>query len=500
MTQRRITRWRLLLAWAYWYGPCHAQSLAETGEVSTPIAIGTRVEMFVDDRLIDPALTRALTHELQTPIRREVVLTTDKPWEGIASAYFTVFQDGARYRMYYRGSVPGEDHSENQVTCYAESADGIHFQRPSLGLHEFAGSKDNNIILRGVSSHNFAPFLDSNPDAKPEERYKALAGLGGELFAYASADGINWRKMQDAPVMTDGTFDSLNIGFWDEAGQCYRAYSRYFDQGGYAGARAVQNSTSLDFVHWTAPQPNRYAADAPTEHFYTSATIPCPGAPHHLLAFPMRFVPDRTKIPEATEAGVSDAVFMTSRDGQLWDRSFLEGWVRPGTDQRNWTHRNNMPAWGIVQTAPDEFSLYVSEHYFWPDNRLRRLTVRRHGFASMHAGAAEGEFTTRALTFTGQRLLLNYATSAAGSVRMEIQDEHGAAIPGFSLAESEVLFGDELDGSAQWKSTSDVSGLIGTPVRLRFVLRDADLFAFRTTAVVDDNKNTTAGVQQFGKD
>ena len=100
----------------------------------------------------------------------------------------------------------------------------------------------------------------------------------------------------------------------------------------------------------------------------------------------MRFVPERKKVAEMNESGVSDAVFMSSRDGENWDRTHLESWLRPGTDQRNWTHRSNMPAWGIVQTSPDEFSMYVSEHYAWPDNRLRRVTVRRHGFSSAHAG------------------------------------------------------------------------------------------------------------------
>src|SRR3954471_20184058 len=109
-----------------------------------PTDIGTRVEMFVDDQLIDPAHRRDITLELQTPVRREVVLTTDKPWEGIFSAYFTILQDGPKFRLYYRGSGPVGDNSDRQYTCYAESNDGIHFVRPNLGLHEFEGSKDNN--------------------------------------------------------------------------------------------------------------------------------------------------------------------------------------------------------------------------------------------------------------------------------------------------------------------------------------------------------------------
>jgi len=445
--------------------------------MKTPVSIGSRIEMFVDEWLID--WKKGVSLRLNTPIKREVVLVTDRPWEGVDSAYYTVFQDGSRVRLYYRGFCPVDD-SNQQVTCYAESSDGIHFTRPDLSLFEFQGSKTNNIIYRGVESHNFAPFLDTNPGAKPGERYKALGGISGRLFAFRSSDGIHWRKMWEDPVMTKGAFDSLNIAFWDEEAGCYRSYSRYWDQGGYEGFRAIQSCTSKDFLHWSDPQPNRYAPGVPMEHFYTNATCPCPGAPHIYLSFPKRFVPDRKKVQEHPHPGVSDAVFMSSRDGVNWDRTFLEAWVRPGLDERNWTQRSNMPAWGIVQVDPGEFSLYLSEHYNWPDNRLMRITVRRHGFASIHAGYDGGELTTRPLTFTGRHLILNYATSAVGSVQVEIQDRQGHPLPGFSLEDMSTLYGDELDAIVRWKEGSDLSALNGKPVRFRFVMKDADLYALRT--------------------
>jgi hypothetical protein len=464
-------------------------SCRDTAQAKSPTAaaidIGTQVEMFVDDRLIDPSSRRGVSLELQTPVRREVVLTTDKPWEGRDSAYFTILHDGHWYRLYYRGSHAKRDASEEQYTCYAESTDGIHFVRPNLGIQEFDGSKENNIILAGVQSHNFAPFLDTNPAAKPSERYKALAGIGGTLSAYGSGDGLHWKKLQPEPVMNKGTFDSLNIAFWDLNAHCYRAYSRYFDAGGYGGVRSIQNCRSQDFLHWQNPKPNHYSEGAPKEHFYTNATVLCPGATHHYLSFPMRFMPERKKISEIEQPGVSDALFMSSRDGEHWDRTFLEAWLRPGRDQRNWSHRSNMPAWGIVQTASDEFSLYVSEHYTWPDNRLRRVTVRRHGFASAHAGASGGEFTTRPLAFGGEHLVLNYATSAAGSVAIEIQDESGKPLPGYGLADMKPIYGDELDAAVAWKSKRVLPAAAGKPIRLHFVLRDADVFAFRTAKSTD---------------
>jgi hypothetical protein len=451
----------------------------QTNTSKAPVTIGSKVEMFVDDWLLERQ--QGVSLQLQTPVRREIVLTTDKPWEGPNSAYFTVLQDGARIRLYYRGAVP-RDNSPQQVTCYAESTDGVNFTRPSLGLFEFQGSKQNNIVYRGVEAHNFAPFLDSNPSAQSAEKYKALGGLGGKLFGFGSADGLQWRKLQSDPVMTKGAFDSLNIAFWDEQAKTYRSFSRYWSGGDYNGHRDIQSSTSKDFLHWSDPLPNHYAVGGstnspPADHFYTSASLPCPGAPQIYLAFPKRFVPDRKKFADYASPGVSDAVFMSSRNGVDWDRRFLEAWVRPGPDPHNWTQRSNMPAWGIVQVDPSEFSMYITEHYGWPDHRLRRLTIRRHGFVSLHAGASGGEATTRPLTLTGPNLILNYATSAAGSIQIEIQDEGGKGIPGYALADMPPLFGDELDAAMTWQQSKNVASLRGKTVRLRFVLRDADIFA-----------------------
>lgn len=453
---------------------------------AAPLPLGTRWELFVDDYLIAEA--RGVALKLHEPVRREVVLTTDQPWEGPTSAYFTLVQDGRKARLYYRGSAGGSDHSAAQVTCVAESDDGIRFTRPVLGLIEAGGTKANNIVWRGVESHNFAPFLDTNPAARPDERYKALGGIKqpgrnwqqgatpGGLYAFASADGIHWRKMRPEPVITQGAFDSQNLALWDAERQRYASFSRIFTN----RVRAIQSSTSTDFLTWGEGVPHRYAHGVPAEHFYTSATIVCPTAPHLYLSFPKRFVPSRTKVAgHPGGPGVSDAVFMSSRDGVTWDRRFLEAWVRPGPDPRNWTERSNMTACGLYDAGDGEWSLYISEHYRHPDHRIRRLTVRAQGFASAHAGAASGEFVTHPLTFGGTRLILNYATSAAGAVQIEIQDAEGRALPGFALAEMPELFGDELAAVARWKDGSDLSSLRGKAVRLRVRLRDADLFALR---------------------
>jgi len=440
-----------------------------------PLDLGSRWELFVDEYLV--AQKNGVALKLHDPIKKEIALTTDQPWEGMTCAYFSVIQDGKKVLMYYRGSSGGSDHSDAQVTCVAESTDGIYFTRPKLGLIEAGGTKDNNVIWRGVESHNFSPFLDANPKTKPAERFKALGGVKqpgknwhqgetpGGLYAFASADGIHWKKMKDTPVITKGAFDSQNLAFWDTTRDRYACFSRIFSN----KVRAVQSCTSTDFLTWSDGIPHRYAAGVPMEHFYTSATVPCPTAPHLFLSFPKRFVINRKKVPEHEGPGVSDAVFMSSRDGVTWDRPFLEAWVRPGPDLKNWTDRNNMTANGIIETSDSEWSLYISEHYRHADHRIRRLSVRKQGFASMHADAKGGEFTTHPLKVTGKKLVLNYSTSAAGSIQIEALDEAGKV-----LATMPELYGDEFEATAL-----DVAKLNGQTIQLRVKLKDADLYALR---------------------
>ena len=443
---------------------------------ATPLDLGTRWELFVDDYLV--AKKEGLALKLHEPVRREIVLTTDKPWEGPTCGYFSAIQDGKKVRLYYRGSAGGSDHSDAQVTCFVESEDGIHFTRPKLGLIEAGGTKDNNIIWRGVESHNFAPFLDANPNAKPAERYKALGGVKqpgknwhqgetpGGLYAFASQDGIHWKKVQDTPVITKGAFDSQNLAFWDVTRNRYASFSRIFTN----KVRAIQSMTSAYFLSWSDGVAHQYAEGVPFEHFYTSATVPCPTAPHLFLSFPKRFATTREKVKgHVGGKGVSDAVFMSSRDGTHWDRPFLEAWVRPGSDLQNWTERSNMTACGIYDPGDGEWSLYISEHYRHPDHRIRRLTVRKQGFASMHANAKGGSFTTKLIKVSGSKLLLNSATSATGSLVIEALDENGVV-----AAKSAEIYGDEFEANVL-----DTSKLIGKAVTLRVTMKDADLYALR---------------------
>ncbi len=446
--------------------------------MTTVLHIGSRRELFVDDLLIERMANARL--QLGHPERREVVLDMTAPAECATSAYFNLFEDAGRIRLYYRGNAPGDD-SPEQTVNYAESTDGVHFTRPVRSQIAFQGSSANSVVYQGVAGHNFHVFRDGNPACPPHERYKAVGGEWAKLYGFVSPDGWQWRKFREQPLDVPGNFDSLNVAFWDAQLRRYRLFSRC----GHQNVRAIQSCTSEDFIHWTTPVPHDYGADAEPEEYYTNATVVCPGAEHILLSFPKRFLPSRTIPTDAPEykyrsAGVSDTVFMTSRDGVHWNR-FREAWVRPGPDPANWTHRSNMVAWGIARTSADEWSMYISEHYGWLTNRLRRLAVRPWGFAGIHADFAGGTVITHPLTFTGATLRLNAATSAAGSLRVEVQDAQGRPLPGFGLDDMAPWFGDALDAPMAWRNGGDLARLAGHPVRLRFELKDADLFALRFT-------------------
>ena len=440
--------------------------------------IGSRLELFVDDWLIESMDNAAL--KLHSPTPPETALTFDAPWEGLNSNCISVFEDEGRFRMYYRGMGHDEDSSPQQKTCYAESQDGIRWQKPSLGFYEFEGSRDNNITYwHGPGTHNLTPFKDANPACVESQRYKAVAAdwqtdVRG-LIGLVSPDGFHWQLATEKPMITEGAFDTQNVAFWDaEQGQ-YVVYIRDWIA---EKIRTIRRSTSPDFINWTTPEWLDFGS-APAEELYTNAITPYFRAPHIYLGFPMRFMQHRRVVADHEDIGISDACFMSSRDGLQWDRRFLEAFIRPGRDLRNWTDRNFIVGVGQLQTAPDEISLFWVENYSHPTCHACRGTLRLDGFVSINAGYGGGEVLTRPLTFSGKELVINYATSAPGSIEVEIQDAMGHPLPGLTMDEATAIYGDEIEHVVQFVSGSDLSGLAGHPVRLRFVMKDADLYSLR---------------------
>ena len=468
-----------------------------------PVTIGSRLELMVEGHFVDEVMGSAKL-KLHHPVAGQIVLKHDAPWEGGSSNYHTIFQDGDLYRLYYRGAHYNLEKGKMTpahptFTCYAESKDGIHWEKPKLGLFEFEGSKENNIIwTEDPSTHNFAPFQDSRPGVPPDQKYKALASSPKKkgLAAFVSPDGIRWRSFAENPVITDGAFDSQNIAFWDQTRGEYRAYYRDFRD----GFRDIRTATSKDFLNWKGGDWLDYGK-APRAHLYTNQIQPYPRAPHLFLGLPTRYanrgwagsmkdLPDlehrelRASINPRYGTALTDLLLMTSRDGKnfhLWNEAFLRaGPERPG----NWNYGNLYTALGLVLTSsriegtPDEWSIYGTEGG-WTKTNLRRYSIRLDGFASINSTVEGGELRTRPVIFQGKNLFLNLSTSAVGFIKVAIRDLDHKEIEGFGINDALPVFGDSIERKVGWKGDPDLSKLAGRPVRLRFVLKETDLFAFQ---------------------
>ena len=468
-----------------------------------PVATRTERQLFLDDFWFERRDGVHLTRH--SPVLREPAISLDRPWERKWLSYSTVIQEGDRYRMWYRVT---EGQEAQSWTCYAESHDGIHWDKPSLGIVAREGSRDNNIVFDPSLGLNASVLRD--PNGLADERYKLLVRRAGNLEGLVSPDGLRWRPVSHNPLLdsTRGYYDSHNVLLWDEERGVYVIYMRGFvDESGRLRTapeweevdkqrvrtwRIIRRSESPDFRRWSEPQlvVQRDADDPDTLHFYTNAAAKYGRAAHAYFMFPMVLhVTNRgseetgRQFPGTPSPGLSDIHFLTSRDGIRWERRFRNALISPGPDLRNWVDRNPIMGPGMIQTGAAEISMYYSELFHARESRLRRCTFRTDGFVSVEGPyAVWGEFTTRPLTFEGGRLEINYSTSGGGTILVELLDDSGKPITGHTLAECQPVFGDQIEGIVRWKQGEDVRRLSNRPVRLRVRLRDAHLYAFRFPA------------------
>lgn len=464
-----------------------------------PIELGSELEPFFDRYMID-SLDNAI-HRLHEPRDEGVVLEFDKPWEGPFSAYCTVIKAADKFQLYYRGVAQPADNTMKEATCYAESKDGVHWTKPDLGLFEVEGTLKNNVILAEAApvTHNFCPFLDTKPGVPAEERYKAIGGNHKSgMIAYISSDGIRWKKLRSEPIFerSGWVFDSQNVAFWSTVHNRYELYYREVPK----GIRAIGRTTSKDFLHWSEPGLMSYSntgTTLPAHHLYTSQTHPYFRAPHIYVSTAARFMPGRKVLTDEEARAInvhpryfgdtSDSVLMTTRGGTQYDCTFTNALIKPGIGYQNWVSRTNYPVLNIVPTGPHEMSLYVNQDYGQPTAHLHRYSMRLDGLASISTLQGTGEMITKPFVLTdaasgvskGLGLFLNFATSAAGQIRVEIQDRAGQRIPGFQLDQSRVLIGNAIERQVTWADDTDLGDLVGRVIRLRFVMTDADLYAMQ---------------------
>ena len=123
--------------------------------------------------------------------------------------------------------------------------------------------------------------------------------------------------------------------------------------------------------------------------------------------------------------------------------------------------------------------IYRLSHYAQPSSHMAWYRLRVDGFISIHAPYGGGELITKPFKFSGDHLELNFSTSAAGYLRVEIQDENGVPLAGYALAECPEMIGDDVARRITWSGGDNVSKLAGKAVRLRIAMKDADLYSLR---------------------
>jgi hypothetical protein len=480
----------------------------------TAIDVGNKKQLFVDKLLIESSKGMRLT--FNPPYApTENLLPQDKPWEQVrAGAYTSVLEYDGAYHMWYAaygGQGPEGEESGPRFDCYAFSTDGVRWEKPELGLVEHNGTKANNIVRVYSIGQVFVDPFDA-----PARRFKSVqyqaprpyAGWlpatkvrGGSIYLAYSPDGRRW-DLEPEPVLPfySGAPSST---VWDEKLQKWIVYLRVNPQGHpedpwgrhLAFARIEVEKEALAKPYPFTPDPskrlNEYGSYVdPTYEFpivmqtddtdpdhevYTMNAVKYPDADLY-VAFPNFWYP--------TTSDRDDVQFAFSRDGIHWQRPFRQPAIRlgmPGSGKQGYI----TAAEGMIRRGDEIWVYYTGlpEKHMAPNVRWESINARAifrlDGFISADADYRGGELTTRPLVFAGRFLRLNLDTSAGGSTRVEVQDESGQPLRGYSLKDADQLNGNSTRMQVSWGARPDLGSHAGKPVRLRFVMRNCKLYAFQ---------------------
>jgi len=474
--------------------------------------------------------------QMHKPVRKNTVLTCDKPWEGSTCGYISLLKVGDVFRMYYRAAnamlidslekkvekegpdFTGCSEAGKISICLAESKDGKTFTRAKICKFDILGEKENNAVFRDEEEviDNFSIFYDENPDCPSEEKFKALRYTEGpeenHLAYYKSPDGIDFTFERILPIA--GKFDTFNVTLWDKKTEQYFLYTRdYHKPDGRTTPRCevdlvhdirdIRVSTSKDFKTWEEHGQIDFGQDAEDIPLYTNGITKYFRSENIFWGLPVRYndrLADKHNFKDLTLPGfdryasleklgreasvVNDAVLITSRDGLHFDRTD-EAFAASGPeDGSNWIYGDCYHAYGAFETEADfpgeanEMSLYAGRGYRTRPLEITRYTLRLDGFFSWSAPYSDGYVLTKPFTFDGDSLSINFATSAMGHVQILVCDEAGNPIPGY---DSGKLFGNSVDRTVEFEN--DLAQLAGKPVRLRFEMKDSELYSFVFTSL-----------------
>lgn len=456
-------------------------------------------QLFIDDLYVSEGHGVRLV--VNPPEKTDVrCLTADKPWEGFGIlAYNSIMEDDGVLKLWYDAIA----NDGSRWCCYATSHDGIHWEKPDLGIVPFHGNKATNIVFppERMTHEPNCVFKDSNPACPTSQKYKMVSNIqppGGKFGTYvaASPDGLHWKLMKDSPVFRAS--DTNNICFYDDRVKKYVGYVRKYDP-----MRKVGRCVFDDITNWGEEQVV-FSYDEEDERaldrqffsamdFYTSAALKYPRAEDVYFFFPSAYYHYREAVarsmgsPAPRNDGVLDIQFATSRDGIIWKRLDRRPFIGRGMAKgfaSGWAYM----ASGII-VRPEEIWLYyaTSNHthgnYNFATDKftgtITRAKLRIDGFVSLDADYAGGEFVTPPLIFSGNQLKLNVNTGAGGCVRVGIRSETDLSMKGFSMGDCDSINGNFVEKVVSWHGKSDLGMIAGKPVRLHFVMNDTKLYSFK---------------------
>ncbi len=432
----------------------------------------------------------------------------EQPWEE-SSAWLTVLKDEGRYRMWYNSGHP--EARSGLFLSYAESDDGVAFTRRELGLVEVAGSARNNVVfdggLAGVSPESGNVFID--PNALDGERYKLIytdwwgpeiselpfTHNVGMLRGAASPDGLSWTRYYDNFL---GKYcDSQNSACWDHTLGRYVVYHRATAEHASLSAggvrirgerrgRAVGRLESVDYRNWESTGIALQADfhDTLDTDIYNSAYARYPYSPNLHFLFPSFY---------RHYEGTFEVQVCTSRDNLNWFRANRDTFVPLGAPGEFDCFIVSV-APGFVAIDDDTLALYYRsgdgphggskpiELGYQPSSRVSRVTFKRDRIIGIEAGAEQGQFLTRPLTFSGSQLQVNLEALGpeAELTAQLVSVDSGEPIDGCGFDDCRPIRSDALDGVIAWGGRDRLPAeLAGRPVQLHVRLRSARLYAFQ---------------------
>ena len=460
-----------------------------------PKSIDDTPRIFIDDTLI--ATSSGVARRAHPCRKRPApVLEPQEPWETQrVYIYGTVRYDphSGRFRMWYMSrGVPPEKrdkrltHSPADLVLYATSQDGVHWDRPDLGRYAYAGASANNIVF---DLHSPSVILDE-ADRDPDRRYKML-GCHRGYRAATSPDGLRWEDVSADPILNHA--DTITLMRDPTAGE-YLAFHKINAEHLGHRRRLVYLSVSRDFRAWSDPQqvmaPDE-EDDAWVEHpdqrteFYNMSAFPSNGQYLGLVTVfkNARQIPNPAP-DQSPSDGPIDVQLVHSRDGRVWQRCQDRTPVIPNGpsafDRGCILGVCNTPVVHGDETWVYYTAVNTTHGGAMPEKRITigRAEWRRDGFVSLRAGNRAGVVETPALRLSGNRLIVN-ANASGGRLAIEALSENSAPIPGYTADNCIPLRADSLSHPVKWKAHDRLQ--INRPLRLRFHMKNTDLYAFSCT-------------------